>query len=319
MTKAMILKEPGKFAWEDIEVGDPGRGQARLRHTAVGLNFLDTHFADGSYPAPGYPCILGFEAAGVVEAIGDGVSGLKAGDRVGYCPIMGSFAQARLIDADLLIPLPESVSDEQAAAQILKGMTAQYLLRQSYRVQSGDTILIHAAAGGVGALVCQWAKHLGATVIGTVSSEAKAEFAKARGCDHTINYSAEDFAEKVNELTDGAGVDAVYESIGKDTFLKSYSILKPLGTLVMYGHASGPVPPEEFSKIPMDRYYIRTTLQAYTDTREDRLAVAKDLFDTVAAGGVKLEVGSTRPLSEADKAIEDLESRKTTGATVLIP
>ena len=319
MTKAMILKKPGNLAWEDIDVGDPGAGEVRLRQTAVGLNFIDTHFADGSYPAQSYPCILGFEAAGVVDATGSGVTEVKEGDRAAYCLTMGAFTQARLIAADKLLLLPDSFSDEQAAAGLLKGMTVQYLLRQSYRVKTGDVILIHAAAGGVGNLLCQWAKHLGATVIGTVSSADKADYARARGCGHAIDYTREDFVARVNEITEGAGVDAVYDSVGKDTFLKSFSVLKPFGTLAMYGHTSGPVPSEDFAKIPMDRYFIRTTLAAYTNMREDMLAVANEFFDVVSTGGLKIDIGHTWPLSETDKAIADLDNRRTTGATVLIP
>lgn len=322
MTKAIVLHEtggPDAFKWEDVEVPDPGPGEARLRQTAVGLNFIDTHFRDGSYPLESLPAIIGFEGAGVVDALGDGVSGVSVGDRVGYCLGFGAYAQERNIAASSLVPIPDGVSDEEAAAGLLKGMTAQYLLRQTYRVKAGDTVLIHAAAGGVGTMACQWAKHLGATVIGTVGSAEKAKSAAAHGCDYPINYNTEDFAERVQEITDGKGVQAVYESIGIKTFLQSLSVLAPHATLALYGHASGPVPDEYFAKIPMDRYFMRTTLQAYTATRDDLLAVAKDFFDVVAQGGVKIEIGQTVPLKDVGQAHAALEGRKTTGQTVLIP
>lgn len=322
MSKTIVLHETGGpevFKWEDTTLPDPGPGEVRLRQTAVGLNFIDTHLRDGSYPLPSLPATLGFEAAGVVEAVGDGVTDVSTGDRMGYCLTLGAYTQERNIAAEMLIPLPDGISDEEAAAGMLKGMTAQYLLRQTYRVKAGDTVLIHAAAGGVGTMACQWAKHLGATVIGTVGSEEKAKAAAAHGCDYPINYETEDFAERVQDITGGKGVQAVYESIGVRTFLQSLSVLAPHGTLALFGHASGPVPDEYFAKIPMDRYYMRTTLQAYTATREDRLAVAKDFFDVVAEGGVKIEIGQTVPLKDVGEAHAALEGRKTTGQTVLIP
>ncbi len=322
MSKAVVMHETGApevFKWEDNDLASPGEGEVRLRQTAVGLNFIDTHLRDGSYPLGSLPAILGFEAAGVVEALGDGVSEVAVGDRAGYCLTLGAYAQERNIAAADLVPIPEGVSDEEAAAGLLKGMTAQYLLRQTYRVKAGDTVLIHAAAGGVGTLACQWAKHLGATVIGTVGSAEKAASATAHGCDHAINYSTEDFAERVQEITDGKGVQAVYESIGVKTFLQSLSVLAPHATLALFGHASGPVPEEYFAKIPMDRYYMRTTLQSYTATREDRLAVSKDFFDVVAQGAVKIEIGQTVPLKDVGQAHAALEGRKTTGQTILIP
>ena len=322
MSKAIVQHETGGpevFKWEDVALADPGPGEVRLRQTAVGLNFIDTHLRDGSYPLASLPATIGFEAAGVVEAVGNGVTDVSAGDRVGYCLTLGAYAEERNIAADSLIPLPDGVSDQEAAAGMLKGMTAQYLLRQTYRVKAGDTVLIHAAAGGVGTMACQWAKHLGATVIGTVGSEEKAKSAAAHGCDHPINYETEDFAERVQDITGGKGVQAVYESIGVRTFLQSLSVLAPHGTLALFGHASGPVPDEYFAKIPMDRYYMRTTLQAYTATREDRIAVAKDFFDVVANGAVKIEIGQTVPLKDVGQAHAALEGRKTTGQTVLIP
>lgn len=322
MSKAIVQHETGGpevLKWEDVAVADPGPGEVRLRQTAVGLNFIDTHLRDGSYPLESLPATIGFEGAGVVDALGDGVSEVSVGDRVGYCLALGAYAQERNIPATSLVPLPDNISDEEAAAGLLKGMTAQYLLRQTYRVKSGDTILIHAAAGGVGTMVCQWAKHLGATVIGTVSSAEKAKSAAAHGCDHPINYETEDFAERVQDITGGKGVQAVYESIGIKTFLQSLSVLAPHGTLALFGHASGPVPDEYFAKIPMDRYYMRTTLNAYTATREDLVAVAKEFFDVVAQGGVKIEIGQTVPLKDVGQAHAALEGRKTTGQTVLIP
>ncbi len=322
MSKAVVIHETGGpevFRWEDNNLAGPGEGEVRLRQSAVGLNFIDTHFRDGSYPIESLPAVIGFEGTGVVEALGSGVSGLSVGDRVGYCLAFGAYAQERNIAAASLVPIPDGVSDQEAAAGLLKGMTAQYLLRQTYRVKAGDTVLIHAAAGGVGTMVCQWAKHLGATVIGTVGSEEKAKAAAAHGCDHPINYTTEDFAERVQEITGGKGVNAVYESIGVKTFLQSLSVLAPHGTLALFGHASGPVPDEYFAKIPLDRYYMRTTLNAYTAAREDLLAVAKDFFDVVAQGAVKIEIGQTVPLKDVGQAHAALEGRKTTGQTVLIP
>ncbi len=322
MNKAIVLHEaggPDVFKWEDVEVSDPGPGEVRLRQTAVGLNFIDTHLRDGSYPLQSLPVTLGFEGAGIVEALGDGVDNISVGDRMGYCLSLGAYTQARNMPADTLVPIPDGISDQEAAAGLLKGMTAQYLLRQTYRVKAGDTVLIHAAAGGVGTLACQWAKHLGATVIGTVGSDEKAEKAKAHGCDHAINYTTEDFAERVQEITDGKGVQAVYESIGVKTFLQSLSVLAPHATLALFGHASGPVPDEYYAKIPMDRYYMRTTLQSYTATQADRLAVSKEFFDVVAQGGVKIEIGQTVALKDVGQAHAALEGRKTTGQTVLIP
>lgn len=322
MTKAIVMHEPGGpdvLKWEDVDVGDPGTGEARICQTAVGLNFIDTHFRDGSYPVGPLPAIIGFEAAGVVEAIGEGVSDVAVGDRVAYCPVLGAYTRARLVDAAMLVPLPDSISDEQAAAGLLKGMTAQYLLRQVTNTKAGDTVVVHAAAGGVGTFACQWAKHLGATVIGTVSSEEKAVYAKAHGCDHPVVTATGDFTETVNQVTDGKGAQSIYESIGQETFLKSFSVLAPRGTLALYGHASGPVADEDFAKIPVDRYFIRVTLQAYIATREALLATAQDFFDVVANGAVKIEIGQTYALADVGQAHADLESRKTTGSTVFIP
>ena len=322
MTKAVVIHEtggPGVFKWEDIEVADPAAGEARIRQTAVGLNFIDTHFRDGSYPLESLPATIGFEAAGVVEAVGDGVSEVAVGDRVAYCPVLGSYTQARLIDAAMLVPLPDTISDEQAAAGLLKGMTAQYLLRQTTDIKAGDTVVVHAAAGGVGTLACQWAKHLGATVIGTVSSDDKAAYAAAHGCDHPVVTSTGGFTETVGQVTGDTGARAIYESIGQETFLKSFSVLAPFGTLALYGHASGPVPPEDYAKIPVDRYFIRTALQNYIATREALLATAQDFFDVVANGAVKIKIGQTYPLADVGKAHAALEGRQTTGSTVLIP
>jgi NADPH2:quinone reductase len=322
VTKAIVMHATGGpevFKWEDADVGDPGAGQVRLRQTAVGLNFIDTHFRDGSYPIESLPAIIGFEAAGVVEALGEGVSEVGAGDRVAYSAVMGSYAQVRLIDAAMLVPIPDAISDEQAAAGLLKGMTAQYLLRQVTRIKAGDTVVVHAAAGGVGTFACQWAKHLGATVIGTVSSEEKAAYAAAHGCDHPVVTATGDFTETVTEVTGGKGAQAIYESIGRETFLKSFSVLAPRGTLALFGHASGPVADEDYAKMPLDRYYIRTTLQAYIDTREDLLATAQDFFDVVSSGAVKIEIGQTFALADVGQAHAALQGRKTTGSTILIP
>lgn len=327
MTKAIRIHAPGgpeELRWEDVAVGDPGPGEVRLRQTAVGLNYIDVYHRTGLYPLPSLPAVIGMEGAGVVEALGAEVSDLKEGDRVAYAaPPVGAYAQARLMPADRLIKLPDApntISDRQAAAMMLQGMTVRYLIRRTYPVKKGETVLFHAAAGGVGLIACQWLKHLGATVIGTVGSEEKAELARAHGCAHTINYRREDVAAKVKELTDGAGVPVVYDSVGKDTFEGSLSSLQPLGLLVGFGNASGPVPPFELGRLAaMGSLYItRPTLMTYTAKRADLVAAARDLFDVVLSGAVKIEINQTYPLSETAQAHRDLEARKTTGSTVLL-
>ena len=311
---------PEVLVSEEVEVGRPGPGEARIRHTAVGLNFVDVYYRKGVYPIP-LPSGLGGEGAGVVKEVGAGVADLKPGDRVAYgnAPL-GAYAEERLIPADRLIKLPDAIDDKTAAAMMLKGLTVQYLIRQTYRVKAGETILLHAAAGGVGLILDQWAKHLGATVIGTVSTEEKAKLAKAHGCAHTILYTREDFVKRVDEITGGKKVPVVYDSVGKDTFLKSLDCLAPLGFAVLFGQSSGNVEPLNLGLLAQkgSLYVTRPTLNTYAARRENLLAMAKELFDVVLSGAVKIEVNQTYPLKDAAKAHADLEARKTTGSTVLL-
>jgi NADPH2:quinone reductase len=309
---------PEVLVWEDVEVGKPGPGQARLRQTAVGLNYVDTYFRAGVYPTQ-LPNGLGTEGAGVVEEIGPGVTEVKVGDRVAYAGgPLGAYAEARLIPADRLVVLPPSITDRQGAAMMLQGLTVQYLIRRTYRVQKGDTILIHAAAGGIGLILCQWAKHLGATVIGTVSTDAKAELAKANGCHHPIVYTREDFVARVKDITGGKLLPVVYDSVGKDTFMKSLDCLRPLGLMVSFGQASGKVEPFDAGILAAkgSLYLTRPTLNTYAAKREDLVAAAKELFDVVGSGAVKITVNQTYALKDAAQAHRDLEGRKTTGSTV---
>jgi NADPH2:quinone reductase len=313
---------PEVLSVESYEPGRPGPGEALVRQTAIGLNFIDTYFRTGLYPAPnGLPLTPGNEAAGIVEAIGEGVSVVQVGQRVAYAGALGAYADTRLVPARVLVPLPDSISDEQAAAMMLKGMTAQYLLRQTYAVKPGDTILFHAAAGGVGLIACQWAKHLGATVIGTVGSPDKAGLARAHGCDHVILYKEEDFAARVHEITGGKKLPVVYDGVGQATFMKSLDCLRPRGLMVSFGNASGAV--EAFNLGVLSQkgslYVTRPTLFAYTATREQLLACANDLFDVVSAGAVRIEIRQRFPLERAADAHRALEGRDTTGSTVLIP
>jgi NADPH2:quinone reductase len=312
---------PEVLRWEEVEVGEPGAGQARVRHTAIGVNFVDTYHRSGLYPLA-LPGGLGSEAAGVVEAVGPGVAHVRPGDRVAYAGgPPGSYAEVRVMPADRLVKLPDGVPDRQAAAMMLKGMTVRYLIRRTYNVRPGETVLFHAAAGGVGLIACQWLKALGATVIGTVGSDEKAELAKAHGCEHTINYTREDFAKRVRELTGGAGVPVVFDSVGKSTFAGSLDCLRPLGLLVSFGNASGPVPPFELSLLTQkgSLYVTRPTLATYTATRADLEATATDLFDVVRSGAVKVEVRHTYALKDAEQVHRDLEGRKTTGSVVMLP
>ena len=324
MTKAIRIHETGGpevLRWEDVEVGAPGPGQVRLTHAAVGLNYIDTYQRSGLYPLQ-LPLTLGMEGAGVVEALGEGVSGLATGDRVAYAtPPPGSYSEARLIAADRVVKLPDAIDDRTAAAMMLQGLTVQYLIRQTHRVAAGETVLFHAAAGGVGLIACQWLKHLGATVIGTVGSAEKAELALAHGCTHTINYRDEDFVERVKELTGGAGVPVVYDSIGKDTFEGSLACLAPLGLMVTFGNASGPVPAFELGRLGAlgSLFITRPTLMTYAAKRADLEAMSQELFEVVLSGAVKIEINQTYPLSETAQAHRDLEARKTTGSTVLLP
>jgi len=323
-TYAIRIHQPGGpevMVWEEVDVGAPGPGQVRLRHTAVGLNFIDVYHRTGLYPAP-LPFTPGLEGAGIVEAVGDGVGEFKPGDRVAYAnPPLGAYAEIRLMPADRLVRLPDGISEHKAAAMMLQGMTAQYLLRRTYPVQAGDTILIHAAAGGVGLLVCQWAKHLGATVIGTVGSEDKAALARAHGCDHPILYKSEDFVARVREITGGEGVPVVYDSVGKDTFLHSLDCLRPLGMMVSFGQSSGKVEPLDTGLLAAkgSLFLTRPSLMAYTAKRADLVASAEELFEVVQKGVVKVEVNQTYALMDAPQAHRDLEGRKTTGSTLLLP
>ncbi|HEX3882785.1 MAG TPA: quinone oxidoreductase [Stellaceae bacterium] len=311
---------PEVLTWQQVSVDKPGPGQVRLKHTAVGLNYIDTYQRSGLYPMA-LPSGLGSEAAGVIEEVGPGVADLKPGDRVAYAGgPLGAYSEARVMGAERLVPVPDGISDQQAAAMMLKGMTAWYLVRRTYAVKRGDTILIHAAAGGVGLIVCQWAKHLGATVIGTVGSDDKAALAKAHGCDHPIVYTRDDFVGKVGEITKGAKLPVVYDSVGKDTFYKSLDCLAPLGLLALFGQSSGSVPPVDLGILAGkgSLFVTRPTLNTYTASREDLLTAANDLFGVVKSGAVKLAINQTYALRDAAQAHRDLESRKTTGSTVLM-
>ena len=325
MTKAIRIYETGGpevMRWEDVDPGKPEPGEALVRHEAVGLNFIDVYHRTGLYPLPALPATPGMEGSGIVEAIGEGVTEVAVGDRVAYAGIPpGAYAEVRRIPAHRLVKLPESISFQQGAAMMLQGMTARYLLRGCYDVKKGDTILIHAAAGGVGSIVCQWAKHLGATVIGTVGSPAKAELARAHGCDHPILYNDEDFTARTKEITGGNGVDVVYDSVGQATFMQSLDCLRPMGMMVSFGQASGSVPPLDLGELAArgSLFLTRPSLMAYTAAREDLLNHAGDLFEVVQSGAVKIEVNQTYPLAEAARAHRDLEARKTTGSTILIP
>ena len=309
---------PEVLAWEEVEVGRPGPGAVRLRQDAAGLNYIDVYHRTGLYPQP-LPFVPGVEGAGVIEAVGPDVTGLKVGDRVAYSGPLGGYAEERLIAADKLVKLPESISTEQAAAMMLQGMTARMLLRSVHRVQPGETILIHAAAGGVGLIVCQWAKALGATVIGTVSSEEKAKLARAHGCDHPIIYTNQDFVAEVDRITLGAKLPVVYDSIGKNTFLKSIDCLAPRGMMVSFGNASGPVDPFPPSLLAQkgSLFLTRPTLYNYTATRSELEEAATDLFEVVASGKVKIEIKQRFALQNAAEAHRALEARQTTGSTIL--
>ena len=312
---------PEEMVWEETETGRPGAGEVLLRQTAVGLNFIDTYNRTGYYPLPELPATLGREAAGVVEETGEGVDEFRPGDRVAYALTPGAYVEERLISADQLVPLPEEVDDRQAAAVMIKGLTAHYLLRKTYEVKAGDRILVHAAAGGVGLLLCQWAKHLGATVIGTVGSPEKAALARAHGCDVPVLYKDEDFVERVREITDGEGLPVVYDSVGETTFMKSLDCLAPLGVMVTYGQSSGPAPPLEVTTLAQkgSLFLTRPTLFHYVARRESLLANSSELLDLVSRGVLRIEIGQTYPLRDAVQAHRDLEARKTTGSTILIP
>ncbi len=313
---------PDNLIWEEVEVGDPGPGEAHVRHEAIGLNFIDVYHRTGLYPVPELPATLGMEGAGVVVAVGEGVDAVAVGDRVAYTgPPTGSYAEERLMPADRLVKLPDTITTERAAAMMLQGLTAQYLLRRTFRVEPGQTILLHAAAGGVGLIACQWAKHLGATVIGTVGSEEKAALARDHGCDHTILYRSEDFVARVREITDGRGVDVVYDAVGKDTFLPSLDCVRPRGMIVNFGNASGPAPALDILLLAQkgSLFVTRPMLMAYVAERAELVDAAQELFDVVQSGAVHIEVNQRYPLSETAQAHRDLEARKTTGSTILLP
>jgi NADPH2:quinone reductase len=324
MPKAIRFHEPGGpevLRIEDHDPGEPMAGWVRVRHRAVGLNFIDTYHRSGLYPVP-LPSGIGLEAAGVVEALGEGVTRWKAGDRVAYgTGPLGAYAEIANVPADRVVAVPDAVSDEQAASLMLKGLTAWYLLRRTYRVKAGDTVLFHAAAGGTGTLACQWARHLGATVIGTAGGEAKARIAREHGCAHVIDYSKENFVRRVQEITGGEGVSVVYDGVGRDTFEGSLDSLKPLGMMVSFGNASGPPPPVDLLELSQrgSLFITRPSLMHYTRDDAELAEGAAELFALVGSGTIRAEVQQRYALEDAASAHRDLESRKTTGATVLLP
>jgi NADPH2:quinone reductase len=324
MTKAVRVHNyggPEVLSYDDVDVANPGPGQVRIRQAAVGLNYIDTYHRTGLYKLPSLPHALGVEGAGEVEAVGEGVTNVKPGDKICYGSILGAYAETRLVPADRLLALPDGISFETAAGIMLKGMTARYLVRATYRIEAGDTVLIHAAAGGVGLIACQWAKHLGATVIGTVGSDEKAALAKAHGCDYPILYTRENFVDRVKEITGGKGVPVVYDSVGKDTWEGSLDCLAPRGMMVSFGNASGPVAP--FSILTLSQkgslFLTRPTLAHYITSRAQYEETANDLFGVVTSGAVQIEINQRYALKDVAQAHKDLESRKTTGSTILIP
>lgn len=313
---------PEVLSWTDVEVGAPGPQEVRIRHTAIGVNFIDVYFRTGLYPAGPAPFALGMEAAGVVEAVGPDTASFKVGDRVAYASgPLGSYAEARLMPAGRVVLLPPDIDDKTAAGMMLKGMTAEYLLHRTYAVKRGDTVLVHAAAGGVGRILCQWAKHLGATVIGTVGNEDKARLASESGCDHPVFYGREDVAKRVREITGGAGVAVAYDSVGKDTFTASLDSLAPRGMLALYGQSSGSVGPFDPQLLNQKGsvFLTRPSLIHYTGTADDLMLSASRLMKVVETGAVKIHVGQTYALRDVSQAHTDLEARKTTGSTVLLP
>ncbi|WP_281930808.1 quinone oxidoreductase family protein [Roseibium album] len=325
MVQAIRVHEtggPDVMRWEQVDVGEPGPGEVRIRHTAIGLNFIDTYFRSGLYPSPaGLPFSPGNEGAGIVQSVGDGVAHLNPGDRVAYAGPLGAYAQERIVPADNLVVIPDGIDDKTAAAMMLKGMTAQYLLRQTFAVGPDTTLLFHAAAGGVGLIAGQWAAHLGATVIGTAGSDEKIALAKAHGYQHMINYRTEDFVERVKEITGGKGCDVVYDSVGQDTYPGSLDCIRPLGTWVSFGQSSGPITDFNLGLLAQkgSLFATRPTLFTYIATRDALEATAGELFDVVQRGIVKIELNQEYRLANAIQAHKDLEGRKTTGTTVLIP
>jgi NADPH2:quinone reductase len=324
MAKAIVFARTGGpevLEYTDVEVGAPGPGEARVRQHAIGVNFIDVYFRSGLYPQP-LPSGLGQEGAGVVEAVGEGVTHVKVGDRVAYAGRPnGAYSDVRVMPADILLRLPDEIGFETAAAMMLQGLTVQYLFKSTYQVKAGETILFHAAAGGVGLIACQWARALGVNLIGTAGSNEKAELAKSHGAAHVINYNTENVVERVLEITNGAKVPVVYDSVGKDTFIRSLDCLQPRGLMVSFGNSSGAVPPFSLSELQSrgSLYVTRPTLATYSATRADLEAMAADLFDVVASGKVKIEVNQKFPLAQAAEAHRALESRRTTGSTILIP
>ena len=323
MSHAIVMHTTGGpevLKWEPFDPGDPGSGEVRVKHEAVGLNFIDVYHRTGLYPVGDLPAIPGMEGAGIVDAVGADVKEFTSGDRVAYAGLPpGAYAESRLIPAHRLVRLPDAISAPQAAGMMLQGMTARYLLYGCYPVKKGDTILIHAAAGGVGLMVCQWAHHLGARVIGTVGTQAKAELARANGCDHPVLYQSEDFVQRTREITEGRGVDVVYDSVGQATFMQSLDCLRPMGTLVSFGQASGPVGTIDPGLLAAkgSLFLTRPSLMTYTAERQDLLAHAADLFAVVQQGAVHVDIRQTYALAEAAQAHRDLEARNTTGATIL--
>lgn len=322
MSRAIRIHEyggPENLRFESVEVGAPGAGQVHLKQTAIGINYIDTYQRTGLYKLPALPAVLGLEGAGIVTEVGEGVADLNVGDRVAYAGLAGGYAEERLADAQRLVRIPDGISDETAAAMMLQGMTVRYLLRETYKVTSDTVMLFHAAAGGVGLIASQWARSIGATMIGTVSSQEKAALALSMGCTHVINYRTENFVERVRDLTGGKGCDVVYDSIGKDTFPASLDCLKPKGMWVSFGNASGPVPPFELTALKGSLFATRPSLFAYTATRQDLLANTAELFAMVGSGKITIPVNHRYALSDAAAAHRDLEGRKTTGSIVLIP
>lgn len=324
MTKIIRMQQvggPEVMEYVDVDLPAPGAGEALVRHKACGLNFIDVYFRSGLYPQP-LPAGLGMEGAGIVEAVGPGVSHVKPGDRVAYAgrPI-GAYAEARVMPVDNLVKLPDSISFETAAAMMLQGLTVQYLFHRTFPLKGGETILFHAAAGGVGLIACQWARAIGVTMIGTVGSDEKGELAKAHGCTHVINYNTENFARRVREITEGKGVPVVYDSIGKDTFIGSLDCLAPLGMMVSFGNASGPVPEFSLNELASrgSLFITRPSLMNYTAKRSDLEQMAAQLFGMIESGKIKVDIRQTYPLREVAQAHRDLEARKTTGSTILIP
>jgi len=325
MTKTQAVRfhrtgGPEVLQLEEVSVGDPGPGEARVRHTAIGLNFIDTYQRSGLYRVP-LPATGGNEGAGVVEAVGAGVDAVRPGDRVAYTGHLGAYCERRLVPADRLVVLPAGISDEQAAAVMLKGLTVQYLIHRTYRVQPGDAVLWHAAAGGVGLFACQWLRALGATVIGTASTDEKTALARAHGAHHAVNYTREDFVERVRGLTGGRGVPVAYDSVGKSTWEGTLECLRPLGLAVFFGNASGPVPPLDIALLAQkgSLYVTRPMLYTYTASRADLEASARSLFEAVSSGAVRVEVGARYRLADVERAHRDLEGRRTTGSAILLP